>query len=832
MESLLVRHTGRYLIGCAALFLIASCGDKDSASGSAANCPGDQTYNKIIGQCVSPSSNNGNQQESDNGDGGSEENDDEIEIEPDPGPDCAEDADNDGDQLSNKCECELGTNQNKIDTDGDGLLDSEEDANQNCKVDRGETNPKKADMDQDGIPDGEEVEQGTDPLAPDTDGDGLDDGLETEISCLDPTGEDSDGDGLPDGVEDQNGDGKLGTCCEIGNCSSEDYSPSCANGDSNPCKKDTNGDGTPDSEDARFQTCQESDLENLQQPNLVTNVSGDYQLATEDSVKSSEVQGGSVEAHVFENKSLSYTGFVASFEPSSQTSDVSDLSQLVIQKTQQIYSSASQRSSGRRTTTYTNNKTVVGAIIDLPTESNLAAARDAILAELVGVDAGQIQHSLGSSLDGGTGSANPTLLVYQIVKRQNGAAIVGTFVPFEDYKNDSIKTGIHIDDLTGGGSLTKANQGLTGDCVSYEIKETPKVDIILSMDASQSMRDEQTRLENFSAKFTELLDEANVDWRIGVTSTRCNEIQEASSFPSAFRDLFPDSGGGVFGGGGVCSGSGNPFGGGGTANGKLVGGNFTTDPAKIARRIENVSDTNAEYTFTMAAAAAQRALPRSESDPTKLRPSANLVLIGVTDEEDTFFQRTLDFLPKGRLGGSSGLSQSEETKLNDAVKPWVDYLLQDKLQASVFGLYWPPGESCGSANSIGYAISKLVKETGGNGGSLCQSDITNTLTGIASATAGIASGLRLRGTPAPQSIKVKHADRSAQTTSELPRSRSNGFEYDSIVNRISFSGDDVPETDDRVVVPYLRWEGSVIRCRTDDDCPQAQKLQCIKGECR
>ena len=72
------------------------------------------------------------------------------------------------------------------DTDGDGLLDTEEDINGNGIVDTGETDPNNADTDGDGIDDGTESginndtdpSTTTDPLNPDSDGDGLTDGQE------------------------------------------------------------------------------------------------------------------------------------------------------------------------------------------------------------------------------------------------------------------------------------------------------------------------------------------------------------------------------------------------------------------------------------------------------------------------------------------------------------------------------------------------------------------------------------------------------------------------------------------------------------------------------
>lgn len=115
-----------------------------------------------------------------------------------------------------------------LDTDGDGLLDTEEDTNGNKRHDEGETNIFDADtdgggeadgmeiqnqrnpldrtddftydLDNDGLTNGQEWDLGTDPASPDTDGDGINDAddpfpLDREYK------EDVDTDGLPDEYE-------------------------------------------------------------------------------------------------------------------------------------------------------------------------------------------------------------------------------------------------------------------------------------------------------------------------------------------------------------------------------------------------------------------------------------------------------------------------------------------------------------------------------------------------------------------------------------------------------------------------------------------------------
>jgi hypothetical protein len=79
------------------------------------------------------------------------------------------------------------------DSDGDGLLDSEE-------IALG-TDPNKADTDNDGLSDFEEVTLGTNPLVADSDNDGLTDLEEVQSPYSDPLNPDSDGDGLEDGLD-------------------------------------------------------------------------------------------------------------------------------------------------------------------------------------------------------------------------------------------------------------------------------------------------------------------------------------------------------------------------------------------------------------------------------------------------------------------------------------------------------------------------------------------------------------------------------------------------------------------------------------------------------
>ncbi|MDR0930758.1 MAG: S-layer homology domain-containing protein [Clostridiales bacterium] len=125
--------------------------------------------------------------------------------------------DTDGDGLKDSDEFDRGTEVFVPDTDGDGLTDGEEihtydtdpldsDSDDDgltdgAEVKTHETNPKDSDTDDDGLTDGDEVNRtGTDPKNPDTDSDGLDDKRELELG-LDPLDPDYDDDGISDGDE-------------------------------------------------------------------------------------------------------------------------------------------------------------------------------------------------------------------------------------------------------------------------------------------------------------------------------------------------------------------------------------------------------------------------------------------------------------------------------------------------------------------------------------------------------------------------------------------------------------------------------------------------------
>jgi len=799
-----------FIVSAAFLLLAASACSSDANDGT---CPADQQYNEITGECEATGRSHGPDAGTmdDPNDAGTN-----LPAEPDAGvdPTCHPRVDSDQDGLSNECECDQNTNPDDPDTDGDGVPDAVE-LGGDCSFDpgNGDTDPTDADTDGDGLDDQTERNGETDPLDPDTDGDGLDDGIEAEL-CTSPTDSDTDDDGLSDHTEDPDGDGQIGEC-------TDGFEPSCANGESDPCDPDTDGDGTPDGEELDFRRCQQSDTDALSTPADISSQPGNYKLTIPAGVDSADVSadGSPTDAHVFLDSNHHYTGFVTEYDVGSES--VEQTADNLAASVQGLFSQAGRRSTGRNIQTHDFHKAVVQGVVGLSSSTTPSSARATILADLLGTSTSSLSHSLqGESLSGP--SSGQTMFVYEVLKRSNStrAVVVGALASQAAYEDPSLQTGIRIDDLTGGSSLAEYQQPLSEECVTFDIESGSQVDIILSVDGSGSMSDERSTISNFANEFTNLLDRSNLDWRIGVTTVACDGITSDSDLSSDFQQIFQNAGAASGSLGWCASSSTNTV-----SNGALMGNGFTTNPVQVASHIQNIPNEASEYSMTMGLAAIDRALPRT-GGATNFRTDASIMVVTLTDERDEFFEESL-----GISDATKSVSSSEQTQIINAAQPFLTWLDNNAADATLFGLYAPPGETCESAREYADGMSHMVSETGGNGGSVCQADVSNTLRSIADAASGLGSSLRLLGVPAPQTLGVKHVDMDPGQLVQLDRSRQNGFDYASIVNRISLIGPNPPAPGDRLIVPYLRWEGSRQECtKGGDQC--TDKEQCISGFCR
>ncbi|QED25753.1 hypothetical protein FRD01_00440 [Microvenator marinus] len=806
---------------------ILSCSD-DNKTTEPGCLPG-ESYNPITGQCVARSGGGpGGMDGGTEGDAGVDMPDNPfLDMPADVSEEdrCAVGIDSDLDGLTNSCECELGTDPARPDTDGDGLLDGQEDVNRNCRFDAGETDPRSADTDGDGLEDGDEVARGLDPLNPDSDGDGITDGDEVASGCMDPTSTDTDGDGLPDNLEDENLDGQLGTCVN------RQYTAECAGIESDPCKTDTDGDGTPDNDEVQYLDCTPEDTANLVQPLFLTNNTADYQIALEPGLTSTPIPG--VTAHAFNDAPAGYAGLVGSFvPPNAATAEQS--AAWVTQQIRNAYAGSTVRTSGRRILTHDGHQAIAGGVVELPGGLQADTARNAILSRLAGT-------TLNPNVQGNftpAASTDRSLAVFQVVKRPASAIVALSVIPESLYNTDTAPGAIRVDDIAGGTGIAGVGDTLEADCVSYRVTSQAKVDFIWLLDGSGSMSEEIEAVKNFADQFAQILQQSNIDWRIAVASGSCDKLATDPTISQDVKNLMTM--------GGATSCQPIPFGNFQYVlpNGKLCdknGANFTNDVQKFKDCVDELDPSSVglriagEHTLTMGAAAIDRALPRSDTDNTKLRPDAATILISVTDEFDDHFQARMGWRDAGQAGEPPSDPSTEPgwdpNAMDPHVQPFIDYFLRPGINATIFGIYWIPGTPCTIASEAAAGIDRVVNRTGGLAGNICQADLTSTLEQIASASVGLASGLRLRGVPVPPSINVKVGQASTQTILSPDRSRADGWDYDAIVNRVNFNGPNPPQTADRIVIPYLRWENSVRGCVTDADCPQEQKYICQNGVC-
>ena len=735
---------------------------------------------------------------------------------------CRAGIDSDRDGLDNDCECGLGTDPARADTDDDGKSDGAEDANGNCQYDLGqETDPRRADTDNDGLSDGDEVDAGTDGLDNDSDDDGINDGPEIASGCMNPLSTDTDGDSLPDDLEDANLDGQLGTCVD------RMYDAMCGGIESDPCKADTDGDGTPDNEEAQFLGCTPEDTANLQDPQFVESVPGDYKLALDSGVTTAAVTG--LDAHAFNDSPNGYAGFITALPSPAGAASAEALAAHVFAAVAAEYPAATQRATGRRIQTHDGFAAIATAIAELPGGLRADQVRDALLARLAG--AGAVNHGAAGNFTA-TAASDPLLVVYEVVLRGGGKYVVSVAVVAEsDYLDATGASGFRVDDATGGTAVAKAGEALESECVSYRVETRPKVDFIWILDGSGSMDDEIGQVRSFASDFAAILQASNLDWRIAVTNATCYGIHQDNLVSAEVKTLFDPQGIA-----GLCPSipgfSAPPI-----HNGRLCNNAFTTDPQTFTSCIDSVRTgiAQSEHTMTIGTAAIDLATPRSDSDPSKIRTDAAIVIISVTDEFDDALQTKMGWRDASYQGDpphDPSLDPGyDQAAVDAAVQPFVDYFLKQDVGATLFGIYWIPGTSCGTAAEASAGIHTAVSRTGGTAGSVCQADLTATLQQIATASAGIASGLRLRGVPVAPSIVTKVGQVASGNIVTLTRSRADGWDYDSTVNRVTFQGPNPPQTGDRVVIAYRRWEGSIRQCNDDTDCPREQKYRCVSGMC-
>jgi len=671
------------------------------------------------------------------------------------------------------------------DDDGDTILNSDEGCEFNRDSD-GDGTPDYLDhdSDNDGIPDF--IEAGDqDPQTPprDSDGDGIPDYVDR----------DSDNDGVPDGDEDRDGNGQVGECttaCDTQNPCTEPgayCSPTagvciyadCLAGETDPRSTDTDGDGIPDSQEPTF-ICNERSESNPRGRKPIQRVShtgsGLFQLALEQTATWQEVDPGNPgvgeAAGSFSLVDPGHELAGLAVTRSSQPGGAAEEAQAVIQAANTLSGvTATPLTSGNAVTSHDAFDTVVSAVVQISTSSQvpLGELRNQLIAALLGrtpSDFPTMETALMSHSD------NSFIFSFAAQKRDtNVTLVVGAVATRSDY-DTSEHVGYHVDDMANGTALAETSATTEVECESYLVESSPVADIVWVVDDSGSMDDDQTRVAAAGNTFLTVANQSGLDWRMCVVDMTEGNPGDCCTDTDQTGDQWL----------------------GPTHSSQFL--NCIEDPAGV-----NQASGGSEHGFTQAQDAIDSHLPRNANDAHQIRPEAKLVVIFVTDE------------PAQEFKDDSSCSVSEfDTTWNagcDALAAnYVAYYQSTEVDAMAHGVLVPgstPG--CSSQGDWGRGYEDVINDLGGTTGSICQGDLTATMSLIIQDIVGSASPVILAHTPISVSLAVAKEDKTSQPSTfvALPRSRVQGFDYRASANTIVFLQQDFSDPPYEVVVSYQRW---------------------------
>jgi hypothetical protein len=237
---------------------------------------------------------------------------------------------------------------------------------------------------------------------------------------------------------------------------------------------------------------------------------------------------------------------------------------------------------------------------------------------------------------------------------------------------------------------------------------------------------------------------------------------------------------------------------------------FTTDRTQFVAAINDIDGTDGrEFGLTAVEDAIDGALPRAAADPLKIREDVKLVVVYVSDENAQEVEEN---------GGDGYPAPACDAKIDDKVKnptpdmacvaqivqPYIDHL--EANDAAAFGILSPPPGGCATAQEPSYGYPSVIQALGGSFGEVCATDPGQTLQDIVTAVSGAASRFELPERPISATLKVVATTPGACAPREIPRSRRDGFDYDSANNTIYFHGTARPAIGDRLTVSYRVWE--------------------------
>lgn len=329
---------------------------------------------------------------------------------------------------------------------------------------------------------------------------------------------------------------------------------------------------------------------------------------------------------------------------------------------------------------------------------------------------------------------------------------------------------LRLDELTDGSNVARHGAFTRHVCDTTAAKAAGAADILVVVDDSGSMEDDQAAVREAASAMEQVLTSAKIDFRLGV----------ARMWAQNQRD---------------------------PRRGDLEGRGLTANVQEFKDEIVVGAQGGWEPGLETGIKAIDSLLPKTAAGAParadKLRDGAGLVVVILSDERDQAVQCTACGSCDAEEHGHELCQSPQGTQtINQFISAY------QTRGATVFAIVGdlPNGCQQSATNSNfepGQGYVEVANATGGQFGSLC-GDMRRNMMDVARVANGVASTYQLSAIPASATLRV--ASGPAGMGRAIPRSRTNGFDYDAVRNTIVFYGDARPKDGDEVIIGYRVWD--------------------------
>jgi hypothetical protein len=305
--------------------------------------------------------------------------------------------------------------------------------------------------------------------------------------------------------------------------------------------------------------------------------------------------------------------------------------------------------------------------------------------------------------------------------------IAAAIAPAQKF-DDRDKVRFRMDDLTNTTNVSAALDTSLDRCSTFRAGEgNPEADFYWNLDQSGSMFDDYVRVRNVANAFYANLNNTSLDYRLAVTTMDEDFFGRPLGTVPWYKDL-------------------------------------PTFLARINQVETGGYDCCAEYGLKTSRDGIQWMRSSSAPQSARIRPSAQLITIIMSDEEDEEFQGV-------NLPGSALLNTYRQ------------FFVSNTILFAIVGY-------TSSRYSDGAAYREVAFATGGSAADLLATNIQETIDEIIYAATGLASAYVLPATPISSTLRV------FKNGEWVPRSREDGFDYFASTNSIAFFGTFRPQPAD------------------------------------